>query len=126
MLAEEDLVRGPLVSIPGGTRWIKVTAPHPAQIIKVKKCTDLAVFYIQEKPGQSQGKVGGTHRSDRQSFLRDYEPYTRRDWQAAQKLVEELDRIKAEREQAALPEVVAEPATNGTVAAEIPEEIPER
>jgi hypothetical protein len=107
VLTEEDLPRGPLISIPGGTRWIKITAPHPTQVIKVKKSTDLAVFYVQERPGQSQGRVNGTHRSDRQSFLRDYEPYTRRDWQAAQKVLAEMERQKAEADEE-VPEVEPE------------------
>jgi hypothetical protein len=91
---EDDVSAGPIINIPGGTRWIKVTNPHPTQIIKVKKSTDIAVFYVQEKPGQSQGRVNGTHRSDRQSFLRDYEPYTKRDWVAAQHVMAEVERAR--------------------------------
>ncbi|HEX8864597.1 MAG TPA: hypothetical protein VF821_02965 [Lentzea sp.] len=74
----------PLVSIPGGTRWVKVTNPHPGQVIKVRKTNDLSVFYTQEKPGQSQGRVNGQHKSDRASFLRDYEPWSAKDWALAQ------------------------------------------
>ena len=121
MLAEEDSPRGPLISIPGGTRWIKITAPHPTQVIKVKKSTDLAVFYVQERPGQSQGRVNGTHRSDRQSFLRDYEPYTRRDWVAAQKLIAELEAQKANEE--VEEEVIAEPEPRLVISDESREQI---
>ena len=112
MEGEEDSVpQPPVVNIPGGTRWIKITAPHPAQIVKVKKTTAIAVFYVQEKPGQSQGKVGGTHRSDRQGFLRDYEPYTKRDWDAARHVMAQVERQKAEEVEGE----ATEPTSNGTV-----------
>ena len=105
MATEEDLAvqapQAPLINIPGGTRWIKITSPHPGQVVKIKKTTNIAVFYVQEKPGQSQGKVNGTHRSDRQSFLRDYEPYTKRDWDAARRIMAEVERQRTEEEEVA-------------------------
>jgi len=88
---EQPVAGAPLVSIPGGTRWVKVTNPHPGQVVKVRKTNDLSVFYSQEKPGQSQGRVNGQHRADRQSFLRDYEPYAKRDWVAAQRVLASLE-----------------------------------
>ena len=92
MLEDEPIAGAPLVNIPGGTRWVKITNPHPGQVIKVRKTNDLSVFYTQEKPGQSQGRVNGQHRADRQSFLRDYEPYAKRDWIAAQRVLASMER----------------------------------
>jgi len=114
-VADEDLSHAPVVNIPGGTRWIKITAPHPGQICKVKKTTPIAVFYVQEKPGMSQGKASGTHRSDRQSFLRDYEPYTKRDWEAARRVMAEVERQRAEEVEAEVEEVPEEVANGVAV-----------
>jgi hypothetical protein len=101
--------------VPGGTRWLKVTSPHPGQVIKVKKSNGLSVFYVQERPGSSQGRNTGTHRSGYTDFLRDFQPLSKHDWNLAHKVMATLETpASATAEARAAPEVAPEPS-NGQV-----------
>jgi hypothetical protein len=105
-----DIHPGP--PIPGGSRWIKITTPHPGQVIKVKRSNGLSVFYVQERAGVSQGRNSRVHQSSYREFLRDFEPYTKRDWNLAKKVMAVLENPTATVE-AETPETAPGTVFNG-------------
>jgi hypothetical protein len=94
-MATEDIDTQQLPPIPGGSRWLKVTSPHPGQVVRVKRSNGLSVFYVQERAGDSQGRNSRVHTSSYSQFLHDFEPHTKRDWNLAKKVMAALENPEA-------------------------------
>ena len=68
-----------------GTGWVSVRGQHPGGLVQVQLVTDRAVYYriVSEGAGTGPRARGEKGRLDLDTFLRNYRPNSKRDWQIA-------------------------------------------
>ena len=68
-----------------GTGWQSVRGQHPGGLVTVSRVTDRSVFYriVSEGAGTGPRSRGEKGRLDLDTFLRNYRPNSKKDWQIA-------------------------------------------